>query len=151
MKVNLLTVVLIVIGLFFLIYYGKQMVTSLTMKAETFALFHNKPAHPVINSLQQKLTAIHPIIGSLKIREGKESFTLNKKDVSLCLKDKKTGELYDDNMLTYVLLHEIAHVINKDDVGHTPKFHKKFDELLERATQLGLFDPNKELVEDYCI
>ena len=94
---------------------------------------------------------MHPIIGSTKIREGKESFTLNKNEVSLCLKDKKTGEIYDDNMLTYVLLHEIAHVINKDDVGHTPKFHKKFDELLEKATQLGLFDPSKELIEDYCV
>ncbi len=148
---KLLAIIAGIAFVYFLIYYGKKMVNSISQKAETFALFHNKPKHPVINSLQQKLSAVHPIIGSLKIREGKESFTLNKKDVSLCLKDKKSGNIYDDNMLTYVLLHEIAHVLNKDDVGHTPKFHKKFDELLEKATNLGLFDPNKELVEDYCI
>ena len=53
-------------------------------------------------------------------------------------------------IITYVLLHELAHVMNKDDVGHTPKFHKKFDELLEKAENLGIYDSTLPLIHDYC-
>jgi hypothetical protein len=113
-------------------------------------------SHPVINQLQNKLKAVHPIIGKCTILKGDESYTLNKNKIYLCLADKKTNKLYDENMLTYVLLHEIAHMLNtgnpnpEDDVGHTPQFHKKFDELLAKAESLGLFDPSIPLIEDYC-
>lgn len=113
-------------------------------------------SHPVINQLQHKLKSVHPIIGECTILKGEESFTLNKNKIYLCLADKKTNKLYDENMLTYVLLHEIAHMLNTgnpnpdDDVGHTPQFHKKFDELLAKAESLGLFDSSIPLVENYC-
>jgi hypothetical protein len=106
--------------------------------------------HPVIQSLKRKLRPVYPDIDDLLILEGKESYSLNKNKVYICLKDKKTGELYDHNMLTYVLLHELAHVMNKDDVGHTPKFHEKFDELLDKAESLGLYDSSLPLIQDYC-
>jgi hypothetical protein len=113
-------------------------------------------SHPVINQLQNKLKHVHPIIGKCTILKGDESYTLNKNKIYLCLADKKTGQLYDENMLTYVLLHEVAHMLNTgnpnpdDDVGHTPQFHKIFDDLLAKAESLGLFDPEIPLVENYC-
>ena len=45
----------------------------------------------------------------------------------MCLKDKN-GKYYDDNMLNYVALHELAHVLC-DEIGHTDKFYAIFDEL----------------------
>ena len=54
--------------------------------------------HPVIQSLKQKVKPIYPNIDKLLILEGKESYSLNKNKVYLCLKDKKTGQLYDHNL-----------------------------------------------------
>ncbi len=108
------------------------------------------PRHPIIDRLRERLKDVHPIIETLQIREGDKSYTLNKDKVYLCLTDKDTGQIYDDNMLTYVFLHELAHVLNTKDVGHTPAFDAKFQELLDAATRKGLFDPSKPLIQNYC-
>lgn len=89
-----------------------------------------------------------------KIRElsffedDKCAFTINKKNIHIKLKDKK-GNYYDDNMLIYVALHELAHSIC-DEVGHTKKFHEIFERLLDKAAEKGIFDPSKQLLEKYC-
>ena len=36
----------------------------------------------------------------------------------------------------------IAHVLNREDYGHTPAFHKMFDKLLCLAAKKGVYDPN---------
>lgn len=104
---------------------------------------------PVIQKLYQKLLPLDPIVVDLKFFKGKKSYSINKKKVYLCLKDKH-GQYYDDNMLIYVLIHEIAHCINTKDIGHTEEFYRVFDELLKKAEVMGIFDPNKELIQDYC-
>ena len=76
------------------------------------------------------------------------SYTINKKAVHICMKDIK-GDYYDRNMLIYVLIHEIAHVIC-DEIGHTPKFHRINDELLEHATKHSIYDPSQPIPLDYC-
>jgi len=119
-----------------------------TSTSKFFELF--EAVHPVIENLKRELAAVHPICNELRIVEGDQSYTLNKKKVFLCLKNKKTGKMYDKNMLTYVLLHELAHVLNTKDIGHTPAFHAEFDKLLEIAEEKGLFDPSIPLEEDYC-
>jgi hypothetical protein len=48
-------------------------------------------------------------------------------------------------MLTYVGLHELAHVLC-DEVGHTAKFYQIFDELLDKAHQMGLYDPSIPII-----
>ena len=53
------------------------------------------------------------------------------------------------NTLMYVALHELAHVVNSTH-GHDDEFKKNFAKLLERATQLGIYDPTKPLPEYYC-
>ena len=102
-----------------------------------------------IARLKNTMKDVHQIIKELDVREGEKSYTLNKKNVYLCLKDKKTGGYYTSNMLTYVLLHELAHVLNKD-VGHTESFHRVFDNLLKRAEQVGCYDPSIPVTENYC-
>jgi len=143
---NITTVLLCVLAILVLyLLYRKFQKTS---THPFFEMFDN--THPVIESLRMDLVKVHPRFATVKIIEGDQSYTLQKKKVFLCLKDKNTGQMYDKNMLTYVLLHEMAHVLNEKDIGHTPAFHKIFDELLEKAEKQGVYDPNLPLVEDYC-
>ena len=57
---------------------------------------------------------------------------------------------YPDNFLIYVLIHELAHFFNTVDVGHTPAFYKKFDELLEVAISKNIYNPSIPHIENYC-
>ena len=59
------------------------------------------------------------------------------------------GDYYHENMLIYVILHELSHVIC-DEIGHTDKFHRIFDAVLEIATADGLYDPSIPVIRDYC-
>ena len=92
---------------------------------------------------------IHPEIDNLQIYKGKKSYIIDKKKIYMCLKDQH-GQYYNTNYLVYVLLHEFAHYLNKNEVGHTENFHKIFDELLDRATESGIYDKNIPMIEDYC-
>ena len=88
------------------------------------------------------------MLNEILLSVGKKSYSLNKQHIYMCMKDEK-GEYYDDNMLMYVLLHEASHCQNST-IGHDKSFHKIFDALLEKATELGVYDPSLPLVQDYC-
>ena len=81
--------------------------------------------------------------------KGDKSYTINKEKTFLCLYDKN-GDYYPVNQLVYVLLHEISHALNTKDVGHTDNFNKIFDELLDKATQQGVYNPSIPIIQDYC-
>jgi len=104
---------------------------------------------PMLHRLKDVLLPLHPIIRHLKLYKGNKSYTINKEKVYLCLKNKN-GEYYALNTIVYVTIHEIAHVLNKEDVGHTPAFHKIFDELLLKAANLGIFNADIPIPQDYC-
>ena len=108
------------------------------------------PRNPTIERLKEKVRKVVPQIDQVQLREGEKSYTLDKQKIYLCLADKQTGKTYNDNMLVYVLLHELAHVLNKEDIGHTPAFNRKFDEILKVAEAKGIYDPNLPLVPGYC-
>lgn len=110
---------------------------------------HHLQDDPMLYTLKEVLKPVHPVIKDLKLYKGEKSYTLNKDKIFMCLTDKN-GEYYPLNMLIYVLLHEIAHRLNDKDVGHTPEFHRIFDELLERATELGVFNPSIPIIQNYC-
>jgi len=103
---------------------------------------------PVLKTLKQKLKSVHPVVDKLTFFKGDKSYTINKEEVYLCLKDKD-GRYYNENMLTYVALHEIAHAIC-DEVGHTQKFHDIFQHLLDKAYHMGLYNPSIPIIQDYC-
>lgn len=104
---------------------------------------------PVLLVVKEKLKLIHPDVSKLEFYDSNKSYTINKQKVHLCLKDKN-GDYYNENMLTYVGLHELAHVLC-DEVGHTAKFYQIFDELLDKAHQMGLYDPSIPIIQDYCM
>ena len=103
---------------------------------------------PILVQIKQKLKTCFPEINSTILLKGKKSYTINKKRIHICLKDEK-GDYYDQNMLIYVTIHELAHV-KCPEVGHTDLFYTIFNELLDRGAACGVYDKGKPLIKDYC-
>ena len=80
------------------------------------------------------------------------SFTINKgEEISMCMRDPKTGDLQDLEMIKYVNLHELAHVAS-EGYGHDEDFWDSFKFILKEANQNALYEPvnYKEKPEEYC-
>jgi hypothetical protein len=72
--------------------------------------------------------------------------------LAFCLDTKKKGgKLIDLNTLTFVAMHELAHVGTKS-VGHTPEFWKNFKFLLTEAKNINVYEPidYKQNPQQYC-
>lgn len=89
------------------------------------------------------------ILNDTTLCNGDKSFTINKEDVYLCLKDEN-DKYYHDNMLIYVYIHEVSHLVSKS-IGHTSEFHENFKQLLNKAVELKIYDPNIPIIKDYCL
>jgi len=92
---------------------------------------------------------VNEIVDRLKFFEGRKSYTINKTYVHICKKDKH-GKIYARNQLVLVLLHEISHALC-DEIGHTDKFNRILDDLLEKASRKGIYDPSIPNIPDYCV
>jgi predicted metal-dependent hydrolase len=83
--------------------------------------------------------------------EGIKSYTVSKGEkISMCLRNA-SGKLYSDNMIMFVLLHEITHVaINSHD--HNNEFWETFGKLLKEAYTIGIYQPINYALnpEKYC-
>lgn len=104
---------------------------------------------PMLRKLKKICLPLHPDVKNLKLYKGDKSYTINKEKIYLCLFDEK-GEYYNTNMLVFVLIHEFSHWLNKEDIGHTEKFHKIFEELLAKATELEIYNPSLPIIDNYC-
>ena len=67
--------------------------------------------------------------------------TLNRKEIYLVLKDPD-GKYYDDETLTGVLCHELAHVLSGAGDEHGKEFEEWETNLLDTATDLGFYSAN---------
>lgn len=70
------------------------------------------------------------------------SYSVNKgESVHLCLRQRDgTEKLVDDNIMMFVSIHEMAHMITKS-IGHEPEFWNNFGWLLREAEAKGLYKP----------
>jgi hypothetical protein len=68
------------------------------------------------------------------------SYSVNKGEkVFMCLRQRNEKEdLVDENIITFVALHELSH-IGTVDVGHTPLFWNNFAWLLQRAEEIKIY------------
>lgn len=81
------------------------------------------------------------------VNERLTAYTLNKgQEMSLCLQSKNSvggnnepNFLYDINLLTYVSIHELAHVMSIS-TGHNEEFYDNFKFLLEEATKMHVYE-----------
>ena len=137
MKVLLWALVFLIIGL--LTWLSLRMVDE----------YYQSLDDPMLHKLRDVLAPVHPDIAHVEMYKGEKSYTINKQRIYLCLRDEH-NKYYDMNMLIYVFLHEFAHYLNKEDIGHTEKFHAIFDKLLEKAQSLGVYDASIPPIQDYC-
>ena len=72
------------------------------------------------------------------------AYSVNKgEQLALCLRDAKDDTFIELNLIIFVAIHEISHVMT-DEVGHTKNFWTNMRYLLEGAEKLGVYRP-----EDY--
>jgi len=110
--------------------------------------YYMSPKDPLLDELKSQLSGLHPKFEHVELYQGDKTYTINKKKVYVCLKDEH-GRYYNRNMLVYAICHEYAHVLC-DEIGHTDKFFRIFEQLLKKATEQGLYDPNIPPLQEYC-
>jgi predicted metal-dependent hydrolase len=81
------------------------------------------------------------------------SYSVNKGEkIVFCIRQKDEDESFvDENTMTFVSIHELAHIMTKS-VGHTTEFWDNFKRLLKVAIENNLYtheDYSKE-PKDYC-
>jgi hypothetical protein len=81
------------------------------------------------------------------------SYSVNKGEkLVFCIRQKDEKEtLVDDNTITFVAIHELAHIMTKS-VGHTDEFWSNFKRLLNEAIEAGLYNKENysENPREYC-
>jgi len=82
------------------------------------------------------------------------SYSVNKGEaVHLCLRQRQGADetLVQDNVMTFVAIHEMAHMIT-DSIGHEPEFWNNFGWLLKEAEKTGVYKYQdfKEHPVRYC-
>ena len=67
------------------------------------------------------------------------SYSIDKgKEINLCIRDKATARLHQINILMFVSIHELAHVM-ATSYGHNGEFGDRFVFLLKQATKIGIY------------
>jgi predicted metal-dependent hydrolase len=73
--------------------------------------------------------------------ESDAAYVINKKNMSFCLQKRKNEVVLEDlNLITYVAIHELAHIMS-EEIGHGPEFIENFEFLLNYAKTLTYYDP----------
>jgi hypothetical protein len=86
------------------------------------------------------------------------TFTVDKKEMHICLRTRDNKEnMYDINLLMYVILHELAHLINYDKngepiIGHGREFMEIFRMLVSESMLIGVYQYTNyaERPVEYC-
>ena len=81
-----------------------------------------------------------------------KAYSVNKgEEIVLCVRDKEGNVISDNNTKMFVLIHELAHLMTKEN-GHPPIFWENMGYLLKEAEKVGVYTPidySKDPV-DYC-
>ncbi len=122
-----------------------------TLASRVNVLIRQLPEGPVKRRLQSRWHPDRLSEGQYQTK-GVSSFTVNKgQQVVMCLRDEQ-GSLHDENLLMYVLLHEMAHIAS-DSVSsdsHNDEFFDRFHYLLEQAIEKDIYKPQNKNNLSYC-
>lgn len=81
------------------------------------------------------------------------SYSVNKGEkIVFCIRQKDEDEtLVEENTITFVSIHELAHIMTKS-IGHTEEFWNNFKRLLKEAIDLGLYNREdyQSNPKEYC-
>ena len=115
---------------------------------------HLGDTYPERSNVKRLITGFNPtkIVETLPSSEY-TAYSENKGDkIAFCLDTEKgSGNLIDDNTLTFVGIHEIAHIAT-ESVGHTNEFWTNFKFLLQEASKIKIYIPEdyKKKNKKYC-
>lgn len=103
---------------------------------------HCKKKYPTDPRTTRLLRRFDPSsIQETGIYENATSYTVNKgSSMHLCLRQKKTLRHHDINIITFVAVHELAHIASSG-WGHGSEFQKNFKFLLKQAVECNIYTP----------
>lgn len=110
----------------------------------TAARFRFAGAEDLYNILDAVLTNYNPdvIYENDPRYSSQTAYTLNKGSAMyLCIRDKNTGKFVEYNDMIFVLIHEISHIANYNNIGHEFRFWCIFKLMLENAVEAGVYKP----------
>lgn len=107
-----------------------------------------EPVQFLINNWNKGVT-----VKEIGYMESDAAYVINKHDMSFCLQDGpdvgndvKTTKFSDTNLITYVAIHELAHMMSKE-MGHGSEFINNFTFLLNYAQDINYTNPFTNQVE----
>ena len=130
-----------------------DLLAKVTQKCTDLVIYCGKH-HPDDEKVQRLVQKFNPtkISETLPTSEY-TAYSENKGEkIAFCLDKKKNGpELIDINTLTFVAIHELAHVMTTSE-GHKQEFWQNFKFLLEQAKAANIYTPvdYKKNPEPYC-
>ena len=101
----------------------------------------SNPEKPLVKQLNRNFDADPSRFSESAPDASYTSYSVNKGEkVYMCLRQRnEREELVDENVITFVAIHEMAH-IGTVDVGHTPLFWNNFAWLLKKAEDMGIYE-----------
>jgi len=115
----------------------------LKMKKLKIHLEATFPDKPQVKLLSKNFDAEAHRLGEATPDDEFTSFSVNKgESVHFCLRQRENGNegLVDENIITFVAIHEMGHIITKT-IGHGPDFWNNFGWLLQESERIGIYVP----------
>lgn len=113
----------------------------LKMKKLKIHLETTFPDKPQVKQLARNFDAEAHRLGEATPEDEFTSYSVNKgESVHFCLRQREgqNESLVDENIVTFVAIHEMGHIITKT-IGHGPDFWNNFAWLLEQAERIGIY------------
>jgi hypothetical protein len=130
-----------------------DLLANVTQRCKDLVIYCGKK-HPNDENIQRLVQKFNPtkISETLPTSEF-TAYSENKGEkIAFCLNKQKDGtQLIDLNTLTFVAIHELAHIMTSSE-GHKQEFWTNFKFLLQNAKAAGIYDPvdYKKNPESYC-
>jgi hypothetical protein len=131
-----------------------DLLASVTEKCKTLVDFC-KNTYPDVDCVKRLVAGFNPqkIMETLPTSEY-TAYSENKGEkLAFCLNRSRKGEdnMIDEHTLTFVAIHELAHIATKS-IGHKSDFWENFKFLLQCAKEAGIHDPMdyKKSPTEYC-
>ena len=126
-----------------LLAFIKMKLTILVNTLKADPEYNNKsPVIRLLNNWNRGLT-----IKEIGLMESDAAYVINKQHMAFCLQDKpgvgnpvKTTSLEDTNLISYVCIHELAHMMS-DETGHGTEFVQNFEFLLDYSKDITYTNP----------
>ena len=108
------------------------------------------PDNPDVQRLTSKYDENN--IRETHINDNGTSYSIDKgEEIHLCLRDKESLKLHKINILMFVTIHELGHIMSKT-YGHNDEFNKNFIFLLKNSVKIGVYQnvDYSKTSENFC-